>query len=57
VVDIEVEDEGEVEAAELLLKTFYSTVDAGKPLRGASQATLLQVCFDRGARTARLFCK
>ncbi|KIZ03475.1 hypothetical protein MNEG_4484 [Monoraphidium neglectum] len=43
VVDIEVEDEGEVEAAELLLKTFYSTVDAGKPLRGASQATLLQV--------------
>jgi hypothetical protein len=42
-LDVEVECEGEVEAAEVLLKTFYSTVDAARPLQGASHATLLQV--------------
>ena len=32
-----------MEAAELLLRTAYSTADVARPLRGASQAVLLRV--------------
>lgn len=51
-LDVELDDEGEVPAAELLFKSMYSTADAGRPLKGADQATLLQVsshgCSDGG---------
>ena len=43
VLELPLDDESEVEAAELLLRAAYSTADATWPLQGASQAVLLQV--------------
>ncbi|GBF94424.1 hypothetical protein Rsub_07238 [Raphidocelis subcapitata] len=54
VFELQLDDESEVEAAELLLRMLYSTADVGAPLRGAAaaadgdappppQATLLRV--------------
>lgn len=42
-LELEVDGESEEEAAELLLKSLYSTVNASVPLHGASQAMLLQL--------------
>lgn len=45
VLELEVDNESEAEAAELLLKSMYSTANVALPLQGSNQAMLLQVNF------------
>lgn len=54
ILELQLDDESEVEAAELLLKCCYSITDVAKPLQGATQATLLKVRgpFGQDAATA-----
>lgn len=50
-IDLDLDCAEEEEAAVLLLRSLYATADPAAPLRGASQAELLQV-RSSGERTA-----